>query len=208
MIVRALVPMLVLGSLALADVSAAPAPAQEANDGPSTGGQTQTAPPAFDPIPARIKYLHDRLRITPEQEPLWDTVAQAIRANAQDAAPLLKERFRTRTSGSALEVLHSYEALGEAQLDGLKKFVAAFDPLYAGLSESQKRIADAILREGPLNTMVGGIPQVPPPFGAPLVYPLFWSGLGVPIFIHRPSGLPHFHGFISPGRHFGGFRRR
>jgi LTXXQ motif family protein len=194
MIFRALALMLFLGGLALADVSAGPALAQETNAGRPTGGQTQTAPPTFDPIAARIKYLHDRFRITPDQEPLWDIVAQEIRNNAQDIVPLLKERFRAKTSGSALDVLHSYEALGEAQLDGLKKFIAAFDSLYASLSESQKKIADAILREGPLRTMIGGIPEVPAPFGSPLVSPLVWGGLGAPLFIHRPGGFHHFHG--------------
>jgi LTXXQ motif family protein len=193
-IFRALVMVLFLGGLALADVTAGPALAQETNAGRPTGGQTPTAPPTFDPIAARIKYLHDRFRITPDQEPLWDIVAQEIRNNAQDIVPLLKERSRAKTSGSALDVLHSYEALGEAQLDGLKKFIAAFDSLYASLSESQKKIADAILREGPLRTMIGGIPEVPAPFGSPLVSPLVWGGLGAPLFIHRPGGFHHFHG--------------
>jgi hypothetical protein len=148
--------------------------AQEQSVGPPAGGRTPPAPPQtgtsgsrdtaalFDPTP-RIKYLHDRLRITPEQEPLWDTVAQAIRDNARDIVPLVRERFRATTSGSALEVLHSYEALGEAQLDGLKKFTAVFGALYASLSEGQKKIADAILREGPLNAMVSGVPEIPVP---------------------------------------------
>jgi hypothetical protein len=146
--------------------------AQGQSAGPPAGGQTPPAPsqtstsgsrdtpPLFDPT-ARIKYLHDRLRITPEQEPLWDTVAQTIRDNAWDIVPLLRERFRATTSGSALDVLHSYEALGEAQLDSLKKFIAVFGALYASLSEGQKKIADAIIREGPLNTMVSGVPEIP-----------------------------------------------
>jgi hypothetical protein len=147
-------------------------PAQEQSAGPPAGGQTSPAPPQagtsgsrdtpplFDPT-ARIKYLHDRLRITLKQEPLWDTVAQTIRDNARDIVPLLRERFRATTSGGALDVLHSYEALGEAQLDGLKKFIAVFGALYASLSEGQKKIADAIFREGPLNMMVSGIPEIP-----------------------------------------------
>ena len=83
------------------------------------------------------------------------------RDNALDIVPLLREPFRATTSGSALDVLHYYEALGEAQLDSLKKSIAVFDALYVSLSEGQKRIADAILREGPLNTMVSGVPDIP-----------------------------------------------
>jgi hypothetical protein len=192
MIFRALMMVLTLGGLALADMSTDPALAQETKLGRPLGGQTPAVPPTSDPIAARIKYLHDRLRITPDQEPLWDTVAQAIRNNAQDITPLLRERLRAKTSGNALDVLHSYEALGEGQLDSLRKIIAAFDSLYAALSESQKKIADAILREGPLSTMISGIPAVPAPFGSPLVYPV---GLGFPLFIRRPRGFHHFHGF-------------
>jgi len=162
--------------------------------------------PALDQAAARIKYLHDRLRITADQEPLWDAVAEAIRESAEVAAPLLKERFRAKTSGSALDLLHSYEALGEAQLDSLKKIATAFDPLYADLSDSQKKIADAILREGAQNAMMSGIPWVPPPFSPSLVYPLFWGGPSLPLMVHRPWALHHFHGLRSSGAHFGRFR--
>jgi hypothetical protein len=40
----------------------------------------------------------------------------------------------------------------------------------------------------------GGIPEVPAPFGSPLVSPLFWSGLGAPLHIRRPGGFRHLHG--------------
>jgi hypothetical protein len=186
MIFRALVMVLSLSGLAVADID--PASAQETKAGRHAGGQTPAVPPTFDPIAARIKYLHDRLRITLDQEPLWDTVARVIRDNAQDTTPLLRERLRAKTSGNALDVLHSYEALGEGQLDSLRKIIAAFDPLYAALSEGQTKIADAILREGPLSTMIGGIPEVPAPFGSLLVYP---PGLGVPLFIRRSGGFHH-----------------
>jgi hypothetical protein len=93
MIFRALVMVLFLGGLALADMSADPALAQETKAGRPAGGQTPAVPPTFDPIAARIKYLHDRLRITPDQEPLWDTVAQVIRNNAQDTTPLLRPKL-------------------------------------------------------------------------------------------------------------------
>jgi hypothetical protein len=87
-----------------------------------------------------------------------------------------------------------------------------FDALCANLTKGQKKIAGAILREGLLNTTIGGGPE---PFGSPLSYllsvpyygPWFWSGFG------RPSPFQHFHGLVSPGRaaiadrRFGGFHR-
>ena len=215
--------MLFLSGLTPTGLSSAPARAQEPNAGPSTGDQPATAPPqagapasavqlASDAAAARVKYLHDRLRITPEQEALWAKVAEAIGDNARDAAPLLKERFRSTTSGSALDVLHVYEMLGKVQLDSFDKFIAAFDPLYASLSPGQKKIADAILRQGPVNTMVAGIPESIAPLGLPLAYP-FLIGPEVPLVLHRPGHFEHLRGQVSPGRRpiaggrFGGFHR-
>jgi hypothetical protein len=190
--IRSILAMSFAIGLAFGDGGLAPTPAQETNSGRATDGQTA---PALDQTAARIKYIHDRLRITEEQEPLWDTVAQAIRETAGYLAPRLKDRLRAATSGSAPELLRSYETLGDAQLDSLKKIIAAFDPLYAGLSEGQKKIADAILREGAQNTMLSGIPFVPPPFSPALAYPLLWGGFGFPLVVHRHVGFHRFDRF-------------
>jgi periplasmic protein CpxP/Spy len=209
MIFRALAPALLAGGIVLV---AGAAPGQNTNAGAAPDGQTSPSADG-DPTAARIKYLHDRLRITPEQEELWDNVGQAIRDNAQNLTPLLKERFRATTSGSAPELLHAYEALGQTQLDSLKNIIAVFEPLYASLSENQKKIADAVLREGAQNAMMSGIPFVPPPFTSALAYPLvaypsLWSGTGLGVTAHPPGSFHHFHGFISPHAHFGRFHHR
>lgn len=172
------------------------------------------AKPVPDPIAARIRYLHERLRITPAQEPLWSKVADAIRANARAVAPLVQQRLQTAATADAPDILKSYETLGAAQLDGLKAVTAAFDPLYQSLSADQKKIADAILRQGPLASLVGGLPEVPPALGLPyvavpeyvppppVVYPLYalypapwyWVPPVVPLFLHRPAGPHLLHG--------------
>jgi len=209
MIVRALASALLASSIILAVASAS---AQDANSGAPNG---PTAP-VVDPTAARIKYLHDRLRITAEQEELWDSVGRAIRDNAQNLVPLLKERRRAATSGTAPEVLHAYEALGEAQLDSQRKIVTVFEPLYASLSESQKKIADAIIREGAQSALT--FPLVPPPFTSalafpsavypPVTYPPSPSEPGVSVMVPYPLGVHHFHSFIRPHAHFGRFHHR
>jgi len=219
---RALLTALILGALALAVMSVAPAQAHETNAGPSSDGQTATAPPQAaasaaaqllsDAIAARIKYLHDRLRITAEQEALWAKVAEAVGENMHNVAPLLKERFRSRTSGSALDILRAHEMLDKVQLESIEKFAAVFDPLYAALSPNQQKIADALIREVSVNTMVGGVPEFPASVGLPLAY---WvpTGPETPL-LHRHLGrFEHLHGLVSPGRpaiaggHLGGFHR-
>jgi hypothetical protein len=133
---------------------------------PETGTQDGAAAPAQAATSARIKYLHDRLRITPAQEPAWAKVAGVMQENAKVEAPLIKDRVRNGESGNAVANLGSYEKLGEAQLDGLKRFVAAFNALYGGLSDEQKKIADSLFRLGPLS-MVGAIPQLAEDLVAP-----------------------------------------
>ena len=180
--------------LVVADAVLAPALAQATNPERAADGQALPAP-AFDQTAARIKYLHDRLRITAEQEPLWETVAQVIRDNAEGLTPLLKERLRAATNGSATDLLRAYETLGDTQLNSLRKIIAAFDPLYSGLSDGQKKIADAVLREGAQNAMTGGVPFVPPPFSPALAYPLLWGGPVLPLLVHRHLGFHHFGRF-------------
>jgi LTXXQ motif family protein len=217
MIFRALASALFAGGIVLV---AGAAPAEDANIGPAPNSQTA---PAADPTAARVKYLHDRLRITAEQEELWDKVGQAIRDNALTLAPLLRRRLRAATSGSAPELLHTYEALGEAQLDSQRKIIAAFEPLYASLSEIQKKIADAIIREGAQSAMF--VPLAPPPFTSSLAFPAVacpavvvspvacpspWSGPGVVVTPHPAVGIGvrRFHGVAAPHRHSGRFHRR
>jgi LTXXQ motif family protein len=149
-----------------ADVGTSSRPTRLGQNTENTTGPPRTpAPenrakqPPFDPIAARINYPHERLRITPAQEPLWAKVAQVMRENATAVAPLIKQRFQSAQHGNAIDYLNSYEKLGEAQLDGLKRFVAAFQALYNSLSADQKKIADSIFRLSPLS-MIGGIPEL------------------------------------------------
>jgi periplasmic protein CpxP/Spy len=207
MISRALASMLIAGSIVLATAAITSVLAQDRHAGSSPDGQIAPTMEG-DPVAARIKYLHDRLRIKAEQEQLWERVGEVIRDNAQSLAPLLKERFRMTTSGSAPSLLNAYQAVGEAQLDSLKKIIAAFDPLYASLSESQKKIADAILREGVQNAMISGIPFAPPPFTSALLYPSLPGGAGLRLTVYHPVGFHQFHGPFSSHMHFGRFHHR
>src|ERR1700743_2585887 len=93
----ALVPL--LGCLALTCVPTIALaedqnPAEGQSPESSSGEQTTLTQTTADLVADRIKYLHDRLRITPAEEPLWGNVAQVIRDNARETAPLLRQRFR------------------------------------------------------------------------------------------------------------------
>ncbi len=195
----------VVGSIALSGLSAAASFAQEADVERSPGAllvqdtKSSTGPaqspmpgsgakqPRSDPVAARIIYLHDTLQITAAQEPLWTNVAQVMRENAQAAALLIEERAKNAESVNAVDNLDSYERLGQAQLEGVRKFSAAFQALYASLSDDQKKIADAILREGPLS-MFGGALQPPERFVAPVPYPSYPT---LPLYPSYPYAPPY-----------------
>ena len=48
---------------------------------------------------------------------------------------------------TAVDDLKSYSEIADAHADGLKKFTPAFEPLYAGMSDAQKKSADTLFRQ-------------------------------------------------------------
>ena len=106
--------------------------------------QAAKASPAT--VEARIKSLHDALQISPAQEPQWQAVAAAMRDNALTTSTLVAERVAKAKTMTAIDDLHSYEAIADAHAAGVKKLTAAFEPLYAALSDAQKKTADDVFR--------------------------------------------------------------
>jgi Spy/CpxP family protein refolding chaperone len=124
-------------------VLASPARAASGDQGPATS----VAAPPSDRVEARIKELHTKLNITPAQEAQWNNVAQAMRDNAKTMEPLIKARLEKARTMTAIDDLKSYSAIADAHADGLKKFIPAFEPLYAGMSDAQKKSADTLFRQ-------------------------------------------------------------
>ncbi len=122
-----------LGVILLALPSAAMAQAPAAKAAPAA-------------VEARIKSLHDALQITPAQEGQWQAVTAAMRDNAQTISALIAERVGKAKTMTAIDDLHSYEAIADAHAAGVKKLTAAFEPLYASLSDAQKKRADDVFR--------------------------------------------------------------
>ena len=95
----------------------------------------------------RIAKLHAALKITPDEEPLWSAVAQAMRDN--DAAMenlIAKKRAQAPGSQTALDDLTNYQAFAQARVDGLKNLTAAFTTLYNSMSDAQKKNADQVFQ--------------------------------------------------------------
>jgi hypothetical protein len=109
----------------------------------------QAAAPASPPaqnVEANISGLHQRLQITPAQEAQFDALANVMRQNAkaEQSAPQPPP-----PNASAVDYLRAEIQYDEIELAGLKRFLPALEGLYATLSPTQRRTADAIFREGP-----------------------------------------------------------
>jgi periplasmic protein CpxP/Spy len=97
-----------------------------------------------DRAEARIKELHTKLKITPAQEEPWNNVAQAMRDNPKTMEALIKARVEKEGTMTAVEDLQSYGEIAQAHADGIKAFIPIFEPLYASMSDAQKKDADRL----------------------------------------------------------------
>ncbi|HUJ69068.1 MAG TPA: Spy/CpxP family protein refolding chaperone [Syntrophorhabdales bacterium] len=96
-----------------------------------------------DRVDARINDLHSKLKITAAQEEQFNKLAQVMRENVAAMEPLIKAR-KEKGAMNAVDDLKSYSEIQDTQAAGLKNFIAAFEPLYASMSEDQKKEADKI----------------------------------------------------------------
>jgi hypothetical protein len=97
---------------------------------------------------ARIKDLQNALKITPEQQGLWNALTQVMRDNAKKMEELAKARADKSQKMNAVEDLKSYSQFSEANVEGLQKFIPAFEALYNTMSDEQKKNADLLFKMG------------------------------------------------------------
>ena len=120
--------------------TASPSIAASHEPGMATAGKASKT----ERVEARIKELHSKLKITPAQGGLWDNVTKVMRDNAITMEALIKARSEKAGTANAVDDLKSYSGIAEAHADGLKKFIPVFEPLYASMSDSQKKDADTL----------------------------------------------------------------
>ncbi|PRC91453.1 Spy/CpxP family protein refolding chaperone [Solimicrobium silvestre] len=94
-----------------------------------------------------IKELHTKLKITKEQETLWDTVAKTMRDSANEIDKVIDKRESLIPSATAIDDLNAYADIAQAHADSVKKLSMVFGPLYAAMSDTQKKEADEIFTQ-------------------------------------------------------------
>ena len=103
-------------------------------------------------VEGRLAFLKTELQITDAQLPLWNAVADAMRANAKTMGDMAGGMMGGSQTAKLPERLAMREKMMTAHLEALRKFKAAADPLYAALSDEQKKTADELLM-GPMGMM-------------------------------------------------------
>jgi hypothetical protein len=131
------------GSMSLAALPAANAAA------PADAPATQTARHHRLPsehVDARISYLKTALKVTDAQEAQWDKVATAMRENAKAMDNVVKQaRTGRKGNETALARLQAQTQFATTRAQNAERFLAAFQPLYNSLSDTQKKAADEVM---------------------------------------------------------------
>jgi LTXXQ motif family protein len=109
-----------------------------------TGGVPMMAAMAGH-VEGRLAFLKTELKITDAQLPLWNAVADAIRANAKSMGEMSGGMKGSSQTTTLPDKLAMREKMMTAHLDALHRFKAAIEPLYAALSDEQKKTADELL---------------------------------------------------------------
>jgi hypothetical protein len=103
-------------------------------------------------IEGRLAYIKAELKITDAQESSWNAYAAAARDNANAMRAHCTTMMNRRSGLSLPDRLEQHERLMAAQLDAIRGMNKALKPLYAVLSENQKKTADQLFW-GPMGMM-------------------------------------------------------
>jgi len=136
-----------LTGAALIAGSLAPATAQtpDSQKPPAAAAATSTKP---ETVEQRIATLKTALKITPDLEPKWTNVAQAMRDNASKMEKLVAtKRAIPPEKTTAVDDLKTYQEFTEVRLDGLKHLNSAFKSLYDAMTPEQKKNADMVFEK-------------------------------------------------------------
>lgn len=95
-------------------------------------------------IEGRLAFLKTELGITEAQESKWTAFAEAVRGSAKAMMGMHEGMMQSRDSALPLR-LGQVERVLAAHLEALRKTKSALEPLYASLSDAQKRTADQLI---------------------------------------------------------------
>lgn len=105
-------------------------------------------------LDGRLAYQKAELKITAAQEPLWDAYAKAARDNVEAMTAHCTAMMDANGAKmlSPPDRLEQHAKFMESQIDAMKTLNKALKPLYAALTDDQKKAADQMIW-GPMGMM-------------------------------------------------------
>ncbi|MBM3535451.1 MAG: hypothetical protein FJX60_20765 [Alphaproteobacteria bacterium] len=99
----------------------------------------------------RVAFLKAELKITPQQQPAFDAYARVLRQNAGEMDATMRKRRDARAADSegkpptAIEQMERRAEAAKLAAAHTQRSLDAFAPLYAQLSDEQKKSADDLM---------------------------------------------------------------
>ncbi|MCF8178939.1 MAG: Spy/CpxP family protein refolding chaperone [Sulfuritalea sp.] len=93
-------------------------------------------------VEQRLTRFKNELKLTPQQEPLWQAFAEKSKAEAGKGMQALRERAQDGKALSAPERMAQRQGLMQARVTAMGSINESFTRLYSALSPEQKQAAD------------------------------------------------------------------
>lgn len=134
---------LAVGAISLPQMawSQTAAPQVQGQQAPGQPAQRQLRPSRIE---GRIAFLKTELKITNAQAAAFDAVANAMRENDRAMRAGFEARQQQGQQANLLDRLDQRQKGAEAMASAAGKLKAAWAPLYASLSDEQKKTADEL----------------------------------------------------------------
>lgn len=114
-------------------------------NGMGPGKMGRHAAMKFDPAgraAQRLGYLKSQLKLTAEQEPLWQAFAEKAQAEAGQGMRAWRDQAAADTNLTAPDRMAKMQKLMQEHVDAMAGVHENFNRLYAALTPEQKRVAD------------------------------------------------------------------
>lgn len=98
----------------------------------------------FEHVEGRIAFLKAELKITDAQAPQWNAFADTLRSNAKAYQAMHAQMTSGGMPSAWPDRLAAQQKVLSTRLDAMKAIEAAAKPLYAVLSDEQKKTADQL----------------------------------------------------------------
>ncbi|WP_211101145.1 Spy/CpxP family protein refolding chaperone [Azospirillum oryzae] len=106
----------------------------------------------FEHVEGRIAFLKAELKITDAQAPQWNAFADTLRSNAKAHQAMHEQMTKGGMPSAWPDRLAAQQKVLSTRLDAMKALEAAAKPLYAVLTDEQKKTAD-LLFASPMGMM-------------------------------------------------------